>query len=349
MRYDLNILWVEDSSVYYEEAKEILETYAEDCGISLNFKHIFDVSVFFDIFDKNEKGFNLYDMYFIDYTLSSSIIGNKEQSSNILGNQIISFLRSKSIDSDILFYSSDKESEIKKIIEEDILSYEGVYIANKDSFDEKSFKLIRKNVKRLTSLSNIRGYIMDHTSENDFTIKSYIMSRFNNLSENQKKEISDLVLDYIKQRRNFLDTRVAEEINKLEEEGIKNIKNVMKYDSFLLPIRLKYIIFAKMIESDPEFTFEAEKVNSYLDHIVNMRNKLAHKKLDLCRTQEYILYYDTMKQLEERKCPENCSENTNDNKISIEQWNELRNEIRKFGKEINDIQTKMKEFMKVGV
>ena len=75
MRYDLNILWVEDSSVYYEEAKEILETYAEDCGISLNFKHIFDVSVFFDIFDKNEKGFNLYDMYFIDYTLSSSRSG----------------------------------------------------------------------------------------------------------------------------------------------------------------------------------------------------------------------------------------------------------------------------------
>ena len=28
--YDLNILWVEDTSTYYEEAKEILEGYAEN-------------------------------------------------------------------------------------------------------------------------------------------------------------------------------------------------------------------------------------------------------------------------------------------------------------------------------
>ena len=29
MRYDLNILWVEDTSTYYEEAKEILEALNE--------------------------------------------------------------------------------------------------------------------------------------------------------------------------------------------------------------------------------------------------------------------------------------------------------------------------------
>ena len=48
MRYDLNILWVEDTATYYEETKEILETYAEDNGISLKFHYIQDVNVFFE-------------------------------------------------------------------------------------------------------------------------------------------------------------------------------------------------------------------------------------------------------------------------------------------------------------
>lgn len=110
MRYDLNILWVEDTATYYEETKEILETYAEDNGISLKFHYIQDVNVFFEKIKNNEKGFRLYDIFFIDYSLSSGIVGS----------QLITDLRAKNMDSDILFYSSDKESEIRRIIEEDI-------------------------------------------------------------------------------------------------------------------------------------------------------------------------------------------------------------------------------------
>ena len=73
MRYDLNILWVEDTATYYEETKEILETYAEDNGISLKFHYIQDVNVFFEKIKNNEKGFRLYDIFFIDYSLSSGI------------------------------------------------------------------------------------------------------------------------------------------------------------------------------------------------------------------------------------------------------------------------------------
>lgn len=46
MRYDLNILWVEDTATYYEETKEILEAYAEDNGISIKFHYIQDVNIY---------------------------------------------------------------------------------------------------------------------------------------------------------------------------------------------------------------------------------------------------------------------------------------------------------------
>lgn len=333
MRYDLNILWVEDTATYYEETKEILEIFAEDNGISINFQYIQDVMEFFERIKNNENGFKLYDIFFIDYSLSSGIEGDK----------LISDLRARNLDSDILFYSSDKESEIKKIIEKDILSYEGVYVANKDNFDDKSYWLINKNARRLTSLSNIRGYLMDQTSENDFTVQSYILSKFADLTDEQRLEVSDMLLNHIKTKKDNFVAQAEDEIKRLEKEGIKNINKIMGLGSELFPVRLKYEIFDKMIEFDSELSFDDITVNDYLSNIVKARNTLAHKKLDVCRTQEYILYYDTMKQLEARKCPEDCIEHSDTHKISINQWNDLRKEIHKFGNEIDNVQKKIKQ------
>ena len=331
MRYDLNILWVEDTSTYYEETKEILETFAEDNGISIKFDYIQDVLEFFTKIKNNENGFKLYDIFFIDYSLSSGIEGDK----------LISDLRARNLDSDILFYSSDKENEIKQIIEKDIFSYEGVYVANKDNFDEKSYWLINKNARRLTSLSNIRGYLMDQTSENDFTVQSYILSKFDELTDEQKQEVSCILLNHIKTKKESFVTKADDVIGGLEKEGIKNINKIMGLGSELFPISLKYEIFAKMIEFDAELSFDEVTVNDYLGNIVKARNTLAHKKLDVCKTQEYILYYDTMKQMKARKCPDDCEKHSNDYKISISQWNNLRRDIHKFGNEIDNVQKKM--------
>ena len=333
MRYDLNILWVEDTATYYEETKEILETYAEDNGISLKFHYIQDVNVFFEKIKNNEKGFRLYDIFFIDYSLSSGIVGS----------QLITDLRAKNMDSDILFYSSDKESEIRRIIEEDIGSFEGVYVANRDNFDDKSYLLINKNARRLTSLSNIRGYLMDQTSENDFTVQSYILYKFDKLTSVQKQKISNILLEYIKTKKHEFTEKVDDQIANLEKDGIKNINKILGLSSELFPISLKYEIFAKMLEYDSELTFDDVTVEQYLSEIVKARNTLAHKKLDVCRTQEYILYYDTMRQFEARKCPEDCIEHSDNYKISINEWNELRKKIHAFGNEVDETQKKLQK------
>ena len=209
MRYDMNILWIEDTKAYFDESKEILEALAEDIGISIKFHYIQDVMEFFDMIKQNESGFKIYDIFFIDYSLSSKVEGDK----------LIADLRTKKLDSDILFYSSDRESEIESI-KNDIFSFEGVYVANKENFDDKSYWLIKKNARRLTSLSNIRGYLMDQTSENDFTVQSYILNRFDNLTQEQKREISDMLLNHIKNKKEKFVKQASDEIIKLEEGGI---------------------------------------------------------------------------------------------------------------------------------
>lgn len=332
MRYDLNILWVEDTETYFEETKEILEGIAEEEGITINFEYIRDGNEFFEKFKNNEKGFKLYDIFFIDYSLSSGIVGS----------QLIADLRMKKFNSDILFYSSDKEDEIRKIIEKNMGSYEGVYVANRESFDDKSYLLISKNARRLTSLSNIRGYLMDQTSENDFTVQSYIRNKYDQLNDEQKQEISDMLLQYIKEKREKFDKKAEDQIKELEDGEIKNIGKVMKLGSELFPIRLKYEMFKRMLDFDEELSFENVTIEQYLGEIVKARNTLAHKKLDVCKTQEYILYYDTIKQLVERKCPEDCNYHNDENKISLDRWNELRKKIQSFGYQIDDVQKSIK-------
>lgn len=331
MRYDLRILWVEDTPTFYNVAKENLEMQAEDNGFSLMFDYIEDAKDFFEKMKNDAQGFKLYDIFFVDYSLSNGVIGSS----------LIKNLRKESVDSDILFYSSENESDIREEIIENLGSYEGVYVANKTNFDEKSNYLINKNVRRLTSLSNIRGFLMDQTSENDYTIKSYILRNFSKLSKDQKEEISKMLLNFMNNKLETFENKATNEIETLKKSGIIKIKDTMDMMDELFPIKLKYQIFEKMVAFLDEPGFKEVTVQQYIDEIIGARNKLAHKKLDVCKTQKYIKYYDTITQFEDRKCPDDCMNHSNKYKYSLEEWNDLRKKVQKFGKSIDIIQEKL--------
>lgn len=331
MRYDLKILWVEDSRVFYDSAKGILIMYAEDNGISLDFEYVEDVEVFIEKIEKETNRFKAYDICFVDYNLSQKI----------LGNDLIKQLKRKELDSDILFYSSEYEPKIREDIREDLSSFEGVYIANRENFEEKANYLITKNARNLTKLSNIRGFLMDQTSENDYIIKSYILRKFAELSTEQKEEISKFVLQFIRESVKSFDTKANNLLEQLDDRGIGNIKNFMRNMNDVVPLKLKYQIFEKMITFLGEVSFEEVTLEKYFEDIVKARNNLAHKKLDLCKMQRYIKYYDDIDQFENRKCPKDCKEHTNDNKYSMDDWNEIRKNVQKFGRSIDAVQEKL--------
>lgn len=312
-------------------AKENLEMQAEDNGFSLMFDYIEDAKDFFEKMKNDAQGFKLYDIFFVDYSLSNGVIGSS----------LIKNLRKESVDSDILFYSSENESDIREEIIENLGSYEGVYVANKTNFDEKSNYLINKNVRRLTSLSNIRGFLMDQTSENDYTIKSYILRNFSKLSKDQKEEISKMLLNFMNNKLETFENKATNEIETLKKSGIIKIKDTMDMMDELFPIKLKYQIFEKMVAFLDEPGFKEVTVQQYIDEIIGARNKLAHKKLDVCKTQKYIKYYDTITQFEDRKCPDDCMNHSNKYKYSLEEWNDLRKKVQKFGKSIDIIQEKL--------
>lgn len=333
MRYDLRVLWVDDTKDFYEETREVVNTYAEDHGIIVNFEYINDPKDFIQKIELNSEGFKIYDMFFIDYALSEEL----------LGSDLIKELKKNELFTDILFYSSQNEKAIRDIISNNVGSYEGVYIAKKINFEEKAKQLIAKNARSLTSLYNIRGFLMDQTSENDFTIRSYVEEKYSILNPDQKAIIGKIIIDSLREQYGE-DYKIANElIEKIESTGISNIKKFFSYQTALIPQKVKYAIFMKMLEFLGEDAFDEYSVQEYLDEVVKARNTLAHKKLDVCKMQKYIMYYDTISQYRSRSCPDSCEFCAEDKKYSLPEWENIRKNTRLFEKEILKIQKAIME------
>lgn len=311
MRFDLCVYWVEDSKGWSSTIKENMLLELKDEGIAVDFITEENADTAKSEMQNSCRGFKKYDLFFVDYNISSELTGK----------DIINALRNYDVDVDILFYSMDREKDIREAIAKNLSSYEGVYIANRNTFQEKALNLIHKNVRKLLSIQNIRGKLMDCTSENDFIINSYILENYNKLSPEQKATVDGEVLEYVLENILPQSQRIADFVESLKAGGISKIKDFMKSPSSQVPLELKYKLFELIATQlgGSEVRFE-----HYFQSVVKKRNVLAHKKLDLCEKQDHIKYCDTLQQYKARACGEQCQSCDNQFSISIEEWTEIR-------------------------
>ena len=179
--------------------------------------------------------------------------------------------------------------EIKKPLHFSFKSF--TLYATNNSVEDTAYSLIQKNAKRLLSLKNIRGMLMDQTSENDYTIASYIMRRFGDLSPEQQQSICCMVKVSICKHLGKSDY-AQKQLAKLEKEGITNINKVLKLADYLVPLALKYQIFGKMVEFLQEKPFPDDSLEIYMSDIIGKRNLLAHKKLEISGDQQNIIGFN---------------------------------------------------------
>lgn len=104
MRFDINILWIDDSPDWQKEQQEVFEIYIDDFGLLTNIEYVANGDSIIKRLSNESVGFKVYDMIFVDYNISSTLSGN----------QIINMLRKKEIDADILFYSANATNDIKE-------------------------------------------------------------------------------------------------------------------------------------------------------------------------------------------------------------------------------------------
>ncbi len=217
MRFDINILWIDDSPGWQKEEQELFELRIDSFNLLTNIEYVANVDSIIERLSNESVGFKVYDMIFVDYNISSAIFGN----------QVINILRNNEIDADILFYSAKEEKDLKKIIFDSNGAFEGIYIATRDNFQDKAISLYKKNIKHLLSLANIRGFLADKTSENDYIINSYILKKFNELSADAQNRIRMSVQTMISNEKNNYDSN-WEEYDKIIEHDKININKLMR-------------------------------------------------------------------------------------------------------------------------
>ncbi|MBQ2864736.1 hypothetical protein IJD15_02355 [bacterium] len=305
---DLKIMWIDDSEEWFNSQKDSLEVNLEDVGISVDFEYCKNANILTNKVLKQPR-FEMYDIIFIDYSLSN----------NIVGDEIIKRIRDNDILVDIIFYSASKEKELIDKIKTNIALIDGLTIANKDNFIDKAFNSICKMAQKKKSITNMRGVLANVTSENDFVINSYIMENFKNISETKQQEILDLFL------KNQEDNKkeINESIDSYKSKGkITSINKFLKEKFF--PLELKYRIFAMIAEELHDEDAKGFNIEEYFKTIVSSRNKLSHKKLDICSKGSYLKYFDNLKQFNERICPRDCNNHSDENKISCSEWENIK-------------------------
>lgn len=156
MKLNYYILWVEDDNSWYETTTELFRETVEGHGFNpiIKRKKTLD-EVIQELVD---DGLKKYDIFLIDFNLRNSADGSS----------IIDFLREKNIYTDIIFYSSDKQTIIESIKEREL---EGVYHSDRKEIEDKFEKVFLTTIKKIEEINSMRGLIVGETSDLDEMIE----------------------------------------------------------------------------------------------------------------------------------------------------------------------------------
>tara|TARA_R110000868_G_scaffold406032_1_gene686080 strand:+ start:3025 stop:3942 length:918 start_codon:yes stop_codon:yes gene_type:complete len=257
MKLNYYVLWVEDDDSWYKTASELFS----DTIIDYGFNPIFDRKRKFDEVKQTviDTGLKKIDILLIDFKLRNS----KD------GDSIIDYVRNNDVFTDIIFYSSDKQSIVDSIKEH---LFEGVYHSDRKELEDKFEKVFKTTIKKVEEINSMRGLIVGETSDLDALIEEhlnfYIQPPYIN-NFDIEKFINNKIFAKLGERNLFL----KDEYSKI------GLKGLMPH---LEAIR-KWELLRGILRSNKDhmpYISEFLAVNAkYQDDVIDVRNKFAHSKV----------------------------------------------------------------------
>ena len=256
------ILWFEDELTWFRmeqmRIEEILKKHYLIPYISRKDGEGFDVA---------ELTGNDYDLILMDYKLA----GGKT------GDTIVSAIRENNILTDILFYSSEEQNMLLAL-SKGMPSIDGIYLTKRNYaiFTEKAEKLIGKIVKRSEDVVNLRGFVLDNTSDFELRIKEILNICWQKFNDEQKKSLTEKTIELLNEKN----SGITEGVEKTKDKGFSYANN----EKYLLTVadRLGIIQAAlKILFLDynlPKSLCPSNFKKYYSDKINVYRNKLGHIK-----------------------------------------------------------------------
>lgn len=283
MDLTFRIIWFEDVDEWYNTTSRRVSRYIKEKNYKVDILRVSKASSF----DLGSCQLQNYDLLIIDYELEKIYEENGEK--NIYGSEIIRTIREGNFVNDILFYSSHGFDVINKVMKQEGL--QGVFIAdrNNEEFLEKVKLLVDKAVRKSNNLINIRGVVMDTTSDFDNKIRDLISIIWPLLGDTEIKITKEIKKKILKDN-----IRTAERLNnKYSEINANNIDELLNERDFsairqarLLSwcIESNYLLKEKLRDSFKKYLYlnDGEESSKFFDRynsdIIKYRNALAHVK-----------------------------------------------------------------------
>ena len=260
MKLTYKILWLDDNigSFIEDEYIDEISNYLKDRGFVPEILPIDNEQEFFNKLD------DTYDIILTDYHLADE---SQEMTRN--GDKIVEEIRSKHIDTEILFYSAKADlTDAPKIDRISFLETSKSQMAHHEALKEAIIKLINLTIRKFDSIISMRGMIMNETATIDGEVFNIILLYLNHFDEDS----SQILQICQRLQRNF--------IRKLKFIE-KNIKNE-KYEKILQdPVVFGASSRATTLHGILNKLGSNNFAEDYKTEIIQFRNQFAHAKLVL--------------------------------------------------------------------
>lgn len=258
------ILWFEDEVTWFNMEKLRINAILQEHYLTPEI-----VRKDGDDFDISELTGNDYDLIIMDYKLAEGTTGDT----------VVTAIRENNILTDILFYSSEEQNMLTAI-SKGMPPIDGVYLTKRDYtlFTQKAGNLINKIVKRSEDLVNLRGFVMDGSSDFEVRIQEILNIVWNKFTEEEKGVLEEAVQKTIKRNedRDQKTKKKVLEVNPTFPAAVNNIHFFSHSDRlYLLEKAIKILLDNYSLSEEEEFS----SFKSYYEkEISNYRNALGHRK-----------------------------------------------------------------------
>lgn len=277
MSLQYNILWVDDKKDNYQTLeidKELIKYLT-----NLFFEpHIY----MYETVEEAEQYMNdrKYDVIFSDFNISE----NKN------GKDFITDIRKKNINTEILFYTAQKNS-----LEIDFDRISFLRLESDTAYDElknKMISVIDLTIEKISELINLRGLVMAEVSELDNKMEQLISDYFlivNNEERTKRRKVfDDMILQHIedktKDKLRSVDCTIKTCQLKLKNKEISKIIQSIDFDSSYKA----YAIDCIMKEVSYSFA-QGNFKDVYIAEINQKRNDLAHSYSEIENGEEILV------------------------------------------------------------
>lgn len=283
MDLTFRIIWFEDVDEWYNTTSRRVSKYIKDKNFKVEIMRVEKASNFV----LREHQIQNYDLLIVDYELEK--IYEQEGEKSIYGSEIIRMIRNGSFVNDVLLYSSHGFDVINRVMKQEGL--QGVFVADRDNgeFLEMVKLLIDKSVRRADNLVNIRGVVMDTTSDFDNKIRDLISIIWTTLGDKETMIVNNIKKKILKDN-----IKTAEKLDKkyqeIDAENIDDLLNERDFSAIrqarllgwciesneMLKMKLNEIL-KKSLQLDKGIE-QIKFFELYNDDIIKYRNALAHVK-----------------------------------------------------------------------